>query len=136
MSEPGLLIAPKPTTQGQRLMLLTGLGVGVCVALYLFSSILLPFVAAACIAYFLDPPTTRLARIGMPRGVAAGIMIMGLLAGMLLFALLLYPLLLAQIGLLVSRAPSYVVDIRRLGRHGDRPAAGGPWLGLCRREIA
>ena len=35
---------------------------------YLFSSILLPFVAAACIAYFLDPPTTRLARIGMPRG--------------------------------------------------------------------
>ena len=112
MSEPGLLIAPKPTTQGQRLMLLTGLGVGVCVALYLFSSILLPFVAAACIAYFLDPPTTRLARIGIPRGVAAGIMIMGLLAGMLLFALLLYPLLLAQIGLLVSRAPSYVVDIR------------------------
>ena len=106
------IIAPKPTTQGQRVALLTGLAVAVCVALYLFSSILLPFVAAACIAYFLDPPTTRLTRLGMPRGLAAGIMIIGLLAAMLLFALLLYPLLLAQIGLLISRAPSYVMDIR------------------------
>ncbi len=107
--------APPPlerTTKGQRLGMLAGLVVAACVALYLFSSILLPFVAAACIAYFLDPPTTRLARLGMPRGVAAGIMIVALLAVMLLFALLLYPLLLAQIGLLVSRAPSYVVEIR------------------------
>ena len=104
--------ASPTTTKGQRLGLLAGLFLGVCVALYLFSSILLPFVAAACIAYFLDPPTTRLTRIGMPRGVAAGIMIVALLAAMLLFALLLYPLLLAQIGLLISRAPSYVGDIR------------------------
>ena len=100
------------TTKGQRLGMLAGLVVAACVALYLFSSILLPFVAAACIAYFLDPPTTRLARLGMPRGVAAGIMIVALLAVMLLFALLLYPLLLSQIGLLVSRAPSYVTEIR------------------------
>ena len=107
-----ILVAAKPTTQGQRVALLAGLGVAVCVALYLFSSILLPFVAAACLAYFLDPPTTRLTRLGMPRGLAAGIMIIALLAAMLLFALLLYPLLLAQIGLLISRAPSYVMDIR------------------------
>ncbi|RZK90137.1 MAG: AI-2E family transporter, partial [Methylobacterium sp.] len=79
------------TTKGQRLGMLAGLVLAVCVALYLFSSILLPFVAAACIAYFLDPPTTRLARLGMPRGAAAGIMIVALLAVMLLFALLLYP---------------------------------------------
>ena len=104
--------APPATTKGQRLGLLAGLFLGVCVAFYLFSSILLPFVAAACIAYFLDPPTTRLTRLGMPRGLAAGIMIVALLAAMLLFALLLYPLLLAQIGLLISRAPSYVGDIR------------------------
>ena len=107
-----LIVPPKPTTQNQRLAVLAGLGVGICTALYLFSSILLPFVAAACIAYFLDPPTTRLTRFGMPRGVSAGIMIMALLAAMLLFALLLYPLLLAQIGLLITRAPSYVLDIR------------------------
>ena len=103
---------PLTTTKQQRLGLLAGLFLAVCIALYLFSSILLPFVAAACIAYFLDPPTTRLTRLGMPRGFAAGIMIVALLAAMLLFALLLYPLLLAQIGLLISRAPSYVVEIR------------------------
>ena len=112
-TEPDPVVAPsRPTTQGQRMALLAGFGVAICVALYLFSSILLPFVAAACIAYFLDPPTTRLTRIGMRRGLAAGIMIMGLLAVMLLFALLLYPLLLAQIGLLIAKAPSYVADIR------------------------
>ena len=102
----------RPSTKGQRLGLLVGLLLAVCLVLYLFSSILLPFVAAACIAYFLDPPTTRLTRLGVPRGIAAGTMIIALLAAMLLFALLLYPLLLSQIGLLISRAPSYVVDIR------------------------
>ena len=102
----------RPTTKRQRLGLLTGLLLAVCLILYLFSSILLPFVAAACIAYFLDPPTTRLTRLGVPRGIAAGLMIIALLAAFLLFALLLYPLLLSQIGLLISRAPSYVIDIR------------------------
>ncbi len=102
----------RASTKTQRIALVAGFAAAVCIALWLFSSILLPFVAAACIAYFLDPPTTRLTRLGVPRGLAAGIMVVGLLALVLLFALLLYPLLLAQIGLLVSRAPSYVVDIR------------------------
>jgi predicted PurR-regulated permease PerM len=99
-------------TRTQRIALLGGLLLAVGAALYLFSSILLPFVAAACIAYFLDPPTTRLTRLGMPRGLAALLMVVALVALTLLFALLLYPLILAQIGLLISRAPSYVADIR------------------------
>ena len=111
--EPAALADPaRPTTKWQRLGLLAGLLLAVCLVLYLFSSILLPFVAAACIAYFLDPPTTRLTRLGIPRGIAAGLMIIALLAAFLLFALLLYPLLLSQVGLLVNRAPSYVIDIR------------------------
>ena len=99
-------------TRTQRIALLGGLLLAVGAAFYLFSSILLPFVAAACIAYFLDPPTTRLTRLGMPRGLAALLMVVALVALTLLFALLLYPLILAQIGLLISRAPSYVADIR------------------------
>ena len=55
---------------------------------------------------------------------------------MLLFALLLYPLLLAQIGLLVNRAPSYVAGYPRLGRRRGASAAGGARLGLRRREAA
>ena len=108
---PGLATAPLPTTsratRAQRFGLLIGLAATVVLVLYLFSSILLPFVAAAGIAYFLDPPTTRLTRAGMPRGVAAMLMVVALIAACLLFALLLYPLLVAQLGLLISRAPSY-----------------------------
>lgn len=111
-AEPGMP-SSAPTTKTQRLGLLVGLLFGACIVFYLFSSILLPFVAAACLAYFLDPPTTRITRLGLPRGIAAGIMVIALLAAMLLFALLLYPLLVAQVGLLISRAPSYVFDIRQ-----------------------
>ena len=104
--------AVAPATRAQRIGLLAGLLIATWVALYLFASILLPFVAAAGIAYFLDPPTSRLTRAGMPRGLAALLMIVALLAACLLFALLLYPLLLAQLGLLISRAPSYALSIR------------------------
>ena len=103
---------PRHATRMQRFALLAGLLVAAYLSLYLFASILLPFVAAAGMAYFLDPPTTRLTRAGMPRGAAATLMVVALVAAGLLFALLLYPLLLAQAGLLISRAPSYVSSIR------------------------
>ena len=113
---PLLLEAPRTerhvSIRTQRFGLLFGLGALFFVVLYEFSSILLPFVAAAGIAYFLDPPTTRLTRAGLPRGAAAFLMVVALLAACLLFALLLYPLLLAQLGLLISRAPTYAGAIR------------------------
>ena len=80
--------------------------------LNLFASVLLPFVAAAGIAYFLDPAAGRLTRVGVGRGSAALLLIVALLSAGLLFALLLYPLILAQIGILLGRLPSYVSDIR------------------------
>jgi len=48
----------------------------------------------------------------MPRGLAAMAMVIALVAACLLFALLLYPLLLAQVGLLIGRVPSYVYSVR------------------------
>ncbi len=110
-AETVVVVAPQ-ATRAQRLGLLTGLFVVACLTLYLFTSILLPFVAAAGIAYFLDPPTSRLTRAGMPRGLAALLMIVALITAGLLFALLLYPLLLAQLGLLASRIPIYASSIR------------------------
>lgn len=103
---------PPRTTPVQRATLLIGLLLILWLTLYLFSAILLPFVAAAGIAYFLDPPTTRLTRIGLPRGAAAFLMVVALLLFCLVFALLLYPLLVAQLGLLITRAPSYATSIR------------------------
>jgi predicted PurR-regulated permease PerM len=100
-------------TRGQRVALVVGLLVVAWLALQLFASVLAPFVAAAGIAYVLDPPTTRLNRFGLGRGTAALLMIVALLAGVLLFALLLYPLILQQIGLLLGRIPQYVQLLQR-----------------------
>ena len=92
---------------------MVGLLVVAWLALQLFASVLAPFVAAAGIAYVLDPPTTRLTRLGLGRGIAALLVILALLAGVLLFALLLYPLILQQIGLLLGRIPQYVQLLQR-----------------------
>ena len=103
---------PREATRAQRIALLVGLLVAAWLGLQLFESVLLPFVAAAGIAYFLDPPATRLARAGIPRGAAALLLIIALIAAGLFFALLLYPLILAQIGILIARLPSYVESLR------------------------
>ncbi len=103
---------PRHATRAQRMALLCGLALAALAAVQLFASILLPFVAAAGIAYFLDPLAARLVRAGMGRGLAATILVAGLVALGLLFALLLYPLILAQLGILISRVPAYVDDLR------------------------
>jgi predicted PurR-regulated permease PerM len=100
-------------TRGQRVALVVGLLVVAWLALQLFASVLAPFVAAAGIAYVLDPPTTRLTRLGLARGIAALVVILALLAGVLIFVLLLYPLILQQIGLLLGRIPQYVQLLQR-----------------------
>ena len=69
----------------QRLALLAGLLIALWLALELFSAILLPFVVAAGLAYFLDPPTSQMQRAGLPRTLGALLM----LIATLLFALLL-----------------------------------------------
>jgi predicted PurR-regulated permease PerM len=105
-------VPAREATRGQRAALLAGLLVTAWLALQLFASVLLPFVAAAGIAYFLDPLATRLSRLGIPRGAAALLLVAALIAGGLLFVLLLYPLILAQFGILIARLPSYVDGFR------------------------
>ncbi len=112
---PDPILAPtveRQSTRVQRLALLGGLLIGAYLTLQLFGSILLPFVAATGIAYFLDPVATRLTRNGIPRGAASLILIFGLIAAALLSALLLYPLVISQIGLLLGRLPNYISAIR------------------------
>ena len=99
-------------TRAQRIALAAGMLIAGWLALQLFASVLTPFVAAAVLAYALDPPTTRLTKLGLTRGGAATVMIVTVIAGVLLFALLLYPLLLLQIKLLVTRIPYYALLVQ------------------------
>ena len=100
--------------RSQRLALLAGLLIALWLGLELFSTILLPFVVAAGIAYFLDPPTSKMQRAGLPRALGSVVVLVAALLFALLFILLLYPLLLAQLGMLVSRLPTYV-NLARTG---------------------
>jgi predicted PurR-regulated permease PerM len=106
--------ASRSATRSQRTAVVVGLLAGILFLLWLFSAILTPFVLAVCIAYFLDPPVTRMRRWGVPRGLAAFLLVLGLAALCLLAMLLLYPLLIAQIGVLIQRLPAYVTGISSL----------------------
>ncbi len=117
-------------TRAERLGLLIGAAAVLLASLWLFSAILTPFVLAACIAYFLDPLCGHLSRLGVPRTLAAFLLILGLTAFALLGVLLLYPLLIAQIGVLLQRLPAYVAGIGTLVRQALESAqeAIGPDL--------
>ncbi|HEX7390267.1 MAG TPA: AI-2E family transporter [Acidiphilium sp.] len=102
----------KPGPRWQRFVTI---GVAIVLAvlfLRLFSPILLPFVAAAGIAYFLDPAVSTLARLGLPRSLGAALMLLALIAGIGLCALLLYPLVAAQIRLLVEQLPGMISGLQ------------------------
>jgi predicted PurR-regulated permease PerM len=103
-----------PATRGQRVALLAGLLVVGWFVLQWFASILLPFVAAAGVAYFLDPLAARLDRMGLRRPVGSLLLIAALLTSALLFVLLLYPLILSQIGILLGRVPTYAQQVQRV----------------------
>jgi len=103
--------APRHATPRARAMLLGGTLGALLLALWLFSAILTPFVLAVVLAYFLDPVAGRMARIGIPRGLAAGLLVLLILAAALLAVLLLYPLVLSQIGVLLNRLPGYIATI-------------------------
>ncbi len=107
---------PRMATRAQRLTLVLGLLAALGFALWLFSTILTPFVLAACMAYFLDPVATRMSRWGVPRGIAASLLILLLIAFALLCLLLLYPLLVQQINVLLARLPAYISVIGTLVR--------------------
>ncbi|MCX7371792.1 MAG: AI-2E family transporter [Alphaproteobacteria bacterium] len=112
----GGLQDPNSASPRAKRWLLIGLAGGFLFAMWMFSAILTPFVLAACIAYFLDPLCARMARYGLPRWAsAAGLVLAMVLAG-LLAVLLLYPLILAQIGVLLQRLPAYVATVGTMVR--------------------
>jgi predicted PurR-regulated permease PerM len=102
---------PRGATRAQRLGLVLGL-VGVLLfTLWYFSAILTPFVLAACLAYFMDPPVTFLQRLGVRRAIGALFMIVMFCTVVLLFLLLIYPLVVGQVTILVQRLPSYAASL-------------------------
>jgi predicted PurR-regulated permease PerM len=94
--------------QWQRLALVGFFLLVLWLFLKLFSSVLLPFVVAAGLAFFLDPAVSRLDRLGLRRPVGALLMLAAVLLFVALFVLLLYPVIAAQASILATNLPSYI----------------------------
>ncbi|WP_407051126.1 AI-2E family transporter [Methyloraptor flagellatus] len=82
--------------------------------LWLFSGILLPFVAGMALAYLLDPLADRFERLGLSRGASTLVIVLIFALVVTLVAVLIMPILANQLGGLVERLPSYVAKVQAL----------------------
>ena len=81
-------------------------------AVYLFRSILLPFVAGMAVAYLLDPVCDRLQRLGLSRAWATSLVTLAFLVVISATLMLLVPLVVGQATGLIERAPAYIESLR------------------------
>lgn len=96
----------------QRLVLLAVVLLAIWLCVRLFSSILMPFVVAAGLAYFLDPVVVRLERFGIRRAFGTMLVLMAVGVIVILFVLLLYPAIAAQAAAFITNLPSYIKTIQ------------------------
>lgn len=82
--------------------------------LWLFNGVLGPFLAGMAIAYFLDPVTDKIEARGVPRGLAAFVIVLLFFALGVGLLFLLLPMLEDQVAGLVSALPGYIERLRQL----------------------
>ena len=88
--------------------------VGFIFFLFLFSSILFPFIAGMAIAYFLDPVADRLERLGLSRLMATVVILVTFLIVFVLALMILIPVLVNQFNEFAQRLPGYIEQLRNL----------------------
>jgi predicted PurR-regulated permease PerM len=89
--------------------------------LWLLSDILLPFFAGFAIAYLLNPLIDRIERFGVPRLVAALLIIVLVVMALVLLVLLVAPLLSGQLSSFLEKIPGYVSKLQSLLSDPSRP---------------
>jgi predicted PurR-regulated permease PerM len=76
------------------------------VALWFLGSVMLPFLVAGAVAYFLDPLADRLEAIGLSRAAATTIITLSAALIMVLLVLAVIPVLIQQLAALINAAPA------------------------------
>lgn len=79
--------------------------------LWLFSEILLPFLAGLVLAYFLDPVADALERLGLPRLAATLIIVLASVVVLAIALIVFLPMLGEQIAKLATTMPHYVSEL-------------------------
>ena len=82
--------------------------------LYLFSNILLPFVAGMALAYFLDPVADRLQRLGLSRLMATVVILVCFLIFLVLALVIIVPVLASQMADFAAKVPGYIEKLQQL----------------------
>lgn len=82
--------------------------------LFLFRTILLPFVAGMALAYFLDPVADRLQRWGFSRLMATIFILLMFLIVFALALMIIVPVLFTQTSDFIARMPKYVTQLQNL----------------------
>lgn len=82
--------------------------------LWIFRSILLPFVVGLALAYLLNPLVNLIQKIGVGRAWASATVLFLVLALIVGLVLMLVPLLGQQVVGLIGRLPGYITDLQRL----------------------
>lgn len=88
--------------------------IGLIGFLYLFSDILLPFVAGMVLAYFLDPVADRLERLGLSRVMATVVILIGFIVTLVLAFVILVPVLASQMAGFAAKLPEYLTRLQTL----------------------
>lgn len=82
--------------------------------LYIFSSILLPFLAGMILAYFLDPVADWFERLGLSRLAATIVILFSFILAFVISMMIVIPVLASQFADLVSRMPDYFSRLQTL----------------------
>jgi predicted PurR-regulated permease PerM len=84
------------------------------VFLWLFSTILLPFVAGMALAYFLDPVADRLESWGLSRSAATSLILLTFVVLLVIAFIIVIPLLASQATDFAEKVPGYVTSLQQL----------------------
>ena len=84
----------------------------IALLLYVFSDILLPFVAGMVLAYFLDPVADRLERLGLSRMMATVVILIAFVIVFVLALMILIPVLVSQFNDFAQRVPGYISQLQ------------------------
>ncbi len=85
-----------------------------CAFLYLFSNILLPFVAGMALAYFLDPVADRLERLGLSRAASTFLILLSFILVFAMAMVVLVPILATQLADFLEKLPNYLTKFQGL----------------------
>ncbi|HCL66887.1 MAG TPA: AI-2E family transporter [Rhizobium sp.] len=84
----------------------------VVIFLFMFRTILLPFVAGMALAYFLDPVADRLERLGLSRMMATSVILVAFIIVFVLALMIIIPVLASQLNEFIQRVPGYISELQ------------------------